>query len=167
MESIRGENLGARTKESDSMNSENLENTKSDNNSAIDKESNRKSTSENKDKLKVSKRGDTEVKNLAAKSKTIDGRSISKKDKKLGHRREVDGGKVEYKKVETNVLMGSIQRGIQQSVGGLASSPERDLLMKDFQTLETSEFPAKGGPQTPAHSFPDFTFRTYAPVAFR
>ena len=57
----------------------------------------------------------------------------------------------------------------------------RDLLMKDFETLETSQFPSKGGHQvkknlvgwqiitfqTPAHSFPDFTFRTYAPVAFR
>ena len=97
MESIRGENLGARTKESDSMNSENLENTKSDNNRAIDKESNRKSISEKDNNPKVSKRGDREVKNLGRKSKTNDGRSISKKDKKLGHRREVDGGKVEYK----------------------------------------------------------------------
>ena len=58
----------------------------------------------------------------------------------------------------------------------------RDLLMKDFEALETSQFPSKGGQQvkdennwfhhhpslqTPAHSFPDFTFRTYAPVAFR
>ena len=97
MENIKGENLGARTKESDSMKSENLENTKSDNNRAIDKESNRKSISEKEGSHKLSKRGDTEVKNLGAKSKTIDGRSISKKDKKLGHRREVDGGKVEYK----------------------------------------------------------------------
>ena len=49
----------------------------------------------------------------------------SKKDKKLGHRKVMEGGQVVYKEVETNVLMGSIQRGIQQSVGGLASSPER------------------------------------------
>ena len=95
MENIKGENLGARSKESDSMKSENLENTKSDNNRAIDQESNRKSISENEDNLRVSKRVDTEVKNLGGKSKTNDGRSISKKDKKLGHRREVDGGKVE------------------------------------------------------------------------
>ena len=98
MENIDCENLGARTKESDSMEtSENLENTKSGNNRAIDKESNRKSISEKDNNLKVSKRGDTEVKSLGGKSKTNDGRSISKKDKKLGHRREVDGGKVEYK----------------------------------------------------------------------
>ena len=97
MENTKGVNVGARSKESDSMKSENLENTKSDNNRAIDKESNRKSISEKEGNHKVSKRGDTEVKNLGGKSKTNDGRSISKKDKKLGHRREVDGGKVEYK----------------------------------------------------------------------
>ena len=97
MENIESENLGAKTKESESMKSENLENTKSGNNRAIDKESNRKSISEKDNNLKVSKRGDREVKNLGGKSKTNDGRSISKKDKKLGHRREVDGGKVEYK----------------------------------------------------------------------
>ena len=97
MENIKGENLGARTKGSDSMKSETLENTKSDNNRAIDKQSNRTSISEKDNNLQVSKNGDTEVKNLGGKSKTNDGRSISKKDKKLGHRREVDGGKVEYK----------------------------------------------------------------------
>ena len=70
MENIKGENLGARTKERDSMKSENLENTKSDNNRAIDKESNRKSISEKEGNHKLSKRGDTEVKNLGAKSKT-------------------------------------------------------------------------------------------------
>ena len=79
------------------MKSETLENTKSDNNRAIDQESNRKSISEKDDNRQVSKRGDREVKNLGGKRKTNDGRSISKKDKKLGHRREVDGGKVEYK----------------------------------------------------------------------
>jgi hypothetical protein len=36
--------------------------------------------------------------------------------KKLGHRRE-KGGEVTYKKFETGQLMGSIQLGIQQSVG--------------------------------------------------
>ena len=97
MENTKGVNLGARSKESDSMKSENLENTKSDNNRAIDQESNRKSISEKDNNHKVSKRGYREVKNLGGKSKTNDGRSISKKDKKLGHRREVDGGKVEYK----------------------------------------------------------------------
>ena len=66
-------------------------------------------------------------------------------------------------------------------VTDLNLTSSRDLLMKDFEALETSQFPSKGGHQvnkndnwyhhhslqTPAHSFPDFTFRTYAPVAFR
>merc|ERR1719500_2333439 len=63
--------------------------------------------------------------------------------------------------------MGSIQLGIQQSVGNLGSSPKRDLLPEDFQALETSQFPSEGGNNTLPHSFPDFTFRTYAPLAFR
>merc|ERR1719239_2048565 len=62
--------------------------------------------------------------------------------------------------------MGSIQLGIQQSVQSLGSSPG-DLIPKDFEALEISQFPSEGGNYTPAHSFPDFTFRTYAPVAFR
>jgi hypothetical protein len=36
--------------------------------------------------------------------------------KKLGHRRE-KGGEVTYKRFETGQLIGSIQLGIQQSVG--------------------------------------------------
>merc|ERR1719400_849288 len=63
--------------------------------------------------------------------------------------------------------MGSIQLGIHDSVGGLAKYPERDLLMQDFMSVETSQFPSKGGHQTPGHPYSDFTFRTYAPVAFR
>merc|ERR1712032_42337 len=62
--------------------------------------------------------------------------------------------------------MGSIQLGIKQSVGILGSSPG-DLLPKDFEALETSRFTSEGGNNTLPHSFPDFTFRTYAPVAFR
>merc|ERR550517_858545 len=62
--------------------------------------------------------------------------------------------------------MGSIQLGIQQSIGSLGSSPG-DLLPKDFEALETSQFPSEGGNNTLPHSFPDFTFRTYAPLAFR
>ena len=64
-----------------------------------------------------------EEESLGAKRKAKEQRS--KKDKKLGHRKVTEGGQVVYKEVETNVLMGSIQRGIQQSVGGLASSRER------------------------------------------
>ena len=44
---------------------------------------------------------------------------------------------------------------------------ERDLLMQDFMTVETVAFPKTGSSTTPAHSYSDFTFRTFAPLAFR
>ena len=95
--------------------------------------------------------------------------SRSERDRKIGHRRinEIETGQVSYKKIETNQLMGSIQLGIQASIGGLANSPDRDILMQDFRTVETTPFPKNGSKQTPAHPYADFTFRTYAPVAFR
>merc|ERR1719369_2511410 len=93
--------------------------------------------------------------------------SISEKDRKIGHRRINEEGQVSYKKIQTNQLMGSIQLGIQCGVGGLAKYPERDLLMHDFMTVETTQFPKHGGQQSPAHTYSDFTFKTYAPVAFR
>jgi len=57
--------------------------------------------------------------------------------------------------------------GIQHAVGGLASKPERDLLMQDFMTVETTVFPSDGTNHTPAHHDPEFIFKTYAPIAFR
>ena len=44
---------------------------------------------------------------------------------------------------------------------------ERDLLMQDFMTVETNFFPKNGGHHTPAHTFSDFKFSTFAPLAFR
>lgn len=57
--------------------------------------------------------------------------------------------------------------GIQHAVGGLASKPERDLLMQDFMTVETINFPSEGSNHTPAHHFSEFKFKNYAPIAFR
>ncbi len=57
-------------------------------------------------------------------------RSKSEREKKLGHRRITEGGDVTYKKIQTSQIMGSIQLGIQHAIGGLASKPERDLLMQ-------------------------------------
>jgi len=70
--------------------------------------------------------------------------SYSEKDRKIGHRRIDVEGKVSYKKIETNQLMGSIQLGIQASIGGLAKHPERDLLMQDFMEVETTHFSKHG-----------------------
>lgn len=48
----------------------------------------------------------------------------------MGHRRVTQGGDVTYKKIQTSQIMGSIQLGVQHAIGGLASKPERDLLMQ-------------------------------------
>ena len=47
------------------------------------------------------------------------------KEKKLGHRRVGGDGEVTYKKFHTTQLMGSIQLGMQQSVGSLAGMDNR------------------------------------------
>ncbi|XP_072297374.1 phosphatidylinositol 4-phosphate 5-kinase type-1 beta-like isoform X1 [Eucyclogobius newberryi] len=39
--------------------------------------------------------------------------------------------------------------------------------MQDFYVVESIFFPSEGSNLTPAHHFPDFRFKTYAPVAFR
>ncbi|XP_059174530.1 phosphatidylinositol 4-phosphate 5-kinase type-1 alpha-like isoform X4 [Physella acuta] len=93
--------------------------------------------------------------------------SLRDKDRKIGHRRVDKSGIVSYKKKPTSELMAAIQLGIGQSVGGLSSKPERDVLMQDFGVVEVVFFPGDGSNLTPAHHYSDFRFKTYAPVAFR
>nr|CAB3264891.1 phosphatidylinositol 4-phosphate 5-kinase type-1 alpha [Phallusia mammillata] len=88
--------------------------------------------------------------------------------KKIGHRRvDKSTGQTTYKKTPSSALSGSIQLGISHTVAGLSAKPERDVLMQDFQVVETITFSPEGSSITPAHHFGDFTFRTYAPTAFR
>jgi len=96
-------------------------------------------------------------------------RAAKKEKKKLGHRRVKNDGEVTYKKFETTQLIGSIQLGIQHSVGSLANlDPNRDLLMLDFMSIDTVYFTKDGLLQkTPAHNYSEFRFRTYAAMAFR
>ncbi|XP_071141014.1 phosphatidylinositol 4-phosphate 5-kinase type-1 alpha-like isoform X10 [Mytilus edulis] len=90
------------------------------------------------------------------------------REKKIGHRRvDHHTGMVTYKKKPTSELMAAIQLGIGQSVGGLSSKPERDVLMQDFAVVESVFFPSEGSNLTPAHHLSDFRFKTYAPIAFR
>nr|XP_022306927.1 phosphatidylinositol 4-phosphate 5-kinase type-1 alpha-like isoform X7 [Crassostrea virginica] len=109
----------------------------------------------------------------AGKAATLDhaemgGKSSTLKAKdKIGHRRVDKTGAVTYKKKSTSELMNAIQLGIGQSVGGLSSKPERDLLMQDFAVIESVFYPAEGSNLTPAHHCSDFRFKTYAPIAFR
>ncbi|XP_072338794.1 phosphatidylinositol 4-phosphate 5-kinase type-1 gamma-like isoform X4 [Scyliorhinus torazame] len=87
--------------------------------------------------------------------------------KKIGHRGVDASGETTYKKTTSSTLKGAIQLGIGYTVGNLSSKPERDVLMQDFYVVESIFFPSEGSNLTPAHHFPDFRFKTYAPVAFR
>ncbi|XP_028658157.1 phosphatidylinositol 4-phosphate 5-kinase type-1 beta-like isoform X1 [Erpetoichthys calabaricus] len=72
-----------------------------------------------------------------------------------------------YKKTTSSALKGAIQLGIGYAVGNLTSKPERDVLMQDFYVVESVFLPSEGSNLTPAHHYPDFRFKTYAPLAFR
>uniref|UniRef100_A0A0K2T084 Putative LOC100748690 [Bombus impatiens] n=1 Tax=Lepeophtheirus salmonis TaxID=72036 RepID=A0A0K2T084_LEPSM len=87
--------------------------------------------------------------------------------RKIGHRRVGGDGTVSYKKVQSQQLMKAIQLGVEYSVAAMTRYDERDLLMQDFLTVETYYFPKNGSPSTPAHPCTDFTFKAFAPLAFR
>lgn len=62
---------------------------------------------------------------------------------------------VSYKKVPTNALMSAIQLGIANSIGSLASMPTRDILLQDFEVIETVNFPAYVSPFEIENRFTD------------
>lgn len=61
---------------------------------------------------------------------------------KLGHRRIDKQGEISYKRVPTNALMGAIQLGIANSIGSLASKAKRDILVQDFEVIDSVPFPS-------------------------
>ena len=61
-----------------------------------------------------------------------------------------------FSQIGSSQLMGSIQLGIQQAVGSLASKPDLDVLIQDFYVVETIFFGSSGSQSTPAHQFSDF-----------
>ncbi|KAI4882728.1 hypothetical protein NFI96_028528, partial [Prochilodus magdalenae] len=73
----------------------------------------------------------------------------------------------DHKKPTAEAVRGAIQLGIGYTVGNLTSKPDRDVLMQDFYMVESVFLPSEGSNLTPAHHYPDFRFKTYAPVAFR
>ncbi|XP_004444526.2 phosphatidylinositol 4-phosphate 5-kinase type-1 alpha isoform X2 [Drosophila pseudoobscura] len=99
--------------------------------------------------------------------RTVNNNNKSDKERKIGHRRVGEGGEITYKKIQTSQIMGSIQLGIQHTVGSLASKPKRDLLMMDFWEIESITFPPEGSSLTPAHHYSEFRYKIYAPIAFR
>ncbi|XP_054253558.1 phosphatidylinositol 4-phosphate 5-kinase type-1 beta [Indicator indicator] len=72
-----------------------------------------------------------------------------------------------YKKTASSAIKGAIQLGIGYTVGNVTSKPDRDILMQDFYVVESVFLPSEGSNLTPAHHYPDFRFKTYAPLAFR
>ncbi|XP_048844879.1 phosphatidylinositol 4-phosphate 5-kinase type-1 gamma-like isoform X2 [Brienomyrus brachyistius] len=104
---------------------------------------------------------------LVAEMPSSSGQMCSGPGKKIGHRGVDASGETTYKKTTSSALKGAIQLGIGYTVGNLSSKPERDVLMQDFYVVESIFFPSEGSNLTPAHHYPDFRFKTYAPVAFR
>ncbi|NXL93524.1 PI51B kinase, partial [Alectura lathami] len=72
-----------------------------------------------------------------------------------------------YMQTASSAIKGAIQLGIGYTVGNLTSKPDRDVLMQDFYVVESVFLPSEGSNLTPAHHYPDFRFKTYAPLAFR
>lgn len=96
------------------------------------------------------------------------GPSTSQTNKKtIGHRGIDPTGETTYKKTPSSALKGAIQLGITHTVGSLSQKPERDVLLQDFEVVESIFFPSEGSNLTPAHHNGDFRFKTYAPIAFR
>lgn len=63
--------------------------------------------------------------------------------------------------------MYAIQLGLRHAVRGRSEKPERDILMRDFKTIESQYFSFQGSEQIPdAHRYSDFRFESFAPVAF-
>ncbi|CAG5885974.1 unnamed protein product [Menidia menidia] len=87
--------------------------------------------------------------------------------KTIGHRGIDPTGETTYKKTTSSALKGAIQLGITHTVGSLSQKAERDVLLQDFEVVESIFFPSEGSNLTPAHHYGDFRFKTYAPVAFR
>ncbi|XP_059205273.1 phosphatidylinositol 4-phosphate 5-kinase type-1 alpha-like isoform X2 [Centropristis striata] len=87
--------------------------------------------------------------------------------KTIGHRGIDPTGETTYKKTTSSALQGAIQLGITHTVGSLSQKPERDVLLQDFEVVESIFFPSEGSNLTPAHHYGDFRFKTYAPMAFR
>ncbi|MED6236150.1 Phosphatidylinositol 4-phosphate 5-kinase type-1 alpha, partial [Ataeniobius toweri] len=67
----------------------------------------------------------------------------------------------------SSTLRAAIQLGITHTVGSLNQKAERDVLLQDFEVVESIFFPSEGSNLTPGHHYGDFRFKTYAPIAFR
>ena len=92
-----------------------------------------------------------------------------KRERKIGHRRVDKDGKVTYKKTPFETLGLAMQHAIVTTLSASnTSNTDRDILMDDFQTVESFNFLEKGTEGvTPGHNYGDFEFKIYAANAFR
>lgn len=98
----------------------------------------------------------------------LSAKTPKKHTEKTGHRRvDLDTGETSYKKVKSNELMSAIQMGLRQSIGAIQQRKECDLLLRDFDEVESLYYPREGTSATPPHRFSNFKFYSYAPLAFR
>ncbi|KAL3311757.1 hypothetical protein Ciccas_009658, partial [Cichlidogyrus casuarinus] len=67
----------------------------------------------------------------------------------------------------TSEIQKAIQLGIHHSIGIANRDPMRDIIRSDFEQVISHRFPKEGTNCTPGHQLADFTFKTYAPIAFR
>ena len=63
-------------------------------------------------------------------------------------------GDIYYKDAAQDSISGALQLGITHSIGSHQS--DRDVLIQDFQLIETIQFPKSGTTVTPSHNFDDF-----------
>merc|ERR1711935_39691 len=90
----------------------------------------------------------------------------NRRSKRIGKRKEdLKTGDVYYKEAPQDSISGALQLGITHSIGSHQS--DRDVLIQDFEIIETIQFPQCGTTVTPSHNFGDFRFKSYAPLAFR
>ena len=88
----------------------------------------------------------------------------------------LDNGAAICEKIVMTELMASIQLGIFRSVSqvihhscvshGPLQCKDRNIMVKDFEVIETISYPKNGSEITPEHNYRDFQFQAYAPFAF-
>lgn len=92
--------------------------------------------------------------------------SLKGQKSKLGHRRVDKSGNVTYKRQAHDLLGAAMQLGIVTSLSN-KKTPERDILIHDFEVVDRLRFPEEGTNMLPPHKYGDFDFKMYASHAFR
>lgn len=76
-------------------------------------------------------------------------------------------GQSEYSCQVTSRICGSIQLGILETIANVSQMLKEDKLLMDFSVAKKTNFTRQGSETTPAHSYSDFQFKSYAPGAFK